>query len=323
MTVKTPILFDTDMDTDCDDAGALSVLHALADEGRADLLAVICDVPIPWCAPCVRAINSYYNRPDIPVGEILIEDYASNPRYAAYARHRENLGSHRHYNEIIARTGVFAANNKDVSQNALEVYRRTLAAQEDGSVVICAVGVLSALEQLLKSPPDAVSPLSGLELVNRKVRLLVSMGKGEFPEGSDSFNWKMDAAAAAYVLENWPGTVVISPMGAEILTGARLSLETPAHNPVRRAYEIWLQGEGKSRASWDQVALWYAVCGADGLFEERTSHRLGYDPKSGRHHWTPNTGKPVHILLSPLVSSAHFQALIEDKMTARPLLSPG
>ena len=36
-----PIIFDTDMDNECDDAGALAVLHALADEGEAEILAVV------------------------------------------------------------------------------------------------------------------------------------------------------------------------------------------------------------------------------------------------------------------------------------------
>ena len=34
-TKPTPIIFDTDMDLDCDDAGALAVLHALMDFNEA------------------------------------------------------------------------------------------------------------------------------------------------------------------------------------------------------------------------------------------------------------------------------------------------
>src|SRR5438046_2179973 len=33
------VIFDTDMDSDCDDVGALAVLHALADRGEAEILA--------------------------------------------------------------------------------------------------------------------------------------------------------------------------------------------------------------------------------------------------------------------------------------------
>ena len=33
------VIFDTDMANDCDDAGALAVLHALADLGEVEILA--------------------------------------------------------------------------------------------------------------------------------------------------------------------------------------------------------------------------------------------------------------------------------------------
>ena len=32
-----PILFDTDMDTDCDDVGAMAILHTLADRGEEEI----------------------------------------------------------------------------------------------------------------------------------------------------------------------------------------------------------------------------------------------------------------------------------------------
>jgi len=35
------VIFDTDMMTDCDDAGALAVLHALADRGECRIVATV------------------------------------------------------------------------------------------------------------------------------------------------------------------------------------------------------------------------------------------------------------------------------------------
>ena len=51
------IIFDTDMDTDCDDAGALAILHALADRGEAEILATVVSSRYPWSVPCVEAID--------------------------------------------------------------------------------------------------------------------------------------------------------------------------------------------------------------------------------------------------------------------------
>ena len=51
------LILDTDIDTDCDDAGALAVLHALADRGEVEIAGVVCDVGNPWAAACAAAVN--------------------------------------------------------------------------------------------------------------------------------------------------------------------------------------------------------------------------------------------------------------------------
>ena len=45
MDRKPWILFDTDMDSDCDDAGALAMLLHAHKAGRIELAAVIADAP--------------------------------------------------------------------------------------------------------------------------------------------------------------------------------------------------------------------------------------------------------------------------------------
>src|SRR5688500_11719331 len=62
------VIFDTDMDSDCDDVGALSLLHALADRGEADILATPVSSRHPWSGPCTDAINTFRGRPDLPIG---------------------------------------------------------------------------------------------------------------------------------------------------------------------------------------------------------------------------------------------------------------
>src|SRR5688500_9929783 len=63
-----PTVFDTDLDSDCDDAGALALLHTLADRGEAKILATTVSSKHPWAAACVDGINTYHGRPDIPIG---------------------------------------------------------------------------------------------------------------------------------------------------------------------------------------------------------------------------------------------------------------
>ena len=62
------IIFETDMCTDVDDVGALAVLHALADNGEAEILAISFNEVHPSGAGTICAINTWYNRGDIPIG---------------------------------------------------------------------------------------------------------------------------------------------------------------------------------------------------------------------------------------------------------------
>ena len=62
------IIFDTDMAGDVDDVGALAILHAMADQGEAEILAVGISSRNEDVGPCVDAINTWYGRPDIPIG---------------------------------------------------------------------------------------------------------------------------------------------------------------------------------------------------------------------------------------------------------------
>jgi len=67
-TSPVPILFDSDMNTDCDDVAALAILHALADLGEARILATGASSKNEESALCIDALNTWYGRPELPVG---------------------------------------------------------------------------------------------------------------------------------------------------------------------------------------------------------------------------------------------------------------
>lgn len=64
-----PVVFESDMDTDYDDDGALAVLHALADRGEAELLATVANTTGRRALGAFREINAFYGRPDLPTAE--------------------------------------------------------------------------------------------------------------------------------------------------------------------------------------------------------------------------------------------------------------
>ncbi|TWT65000.1 ThuA domain-containing protein [Allorhodopirellula solitaria] len=240
-----PIVFDTDIDTDCDDVGAVACLHALADADEIEILATTVSSNFPYSAPCLDALNRYYGRPSIPLG---------TPKHGGASVHR---GS-RYAAQIASRfPSRFQAN--DDAPSAVTVLRSALAEADDDSVRLVTVGYLTNIADLLRSPADDISPLSGRELAQLKVSHLVVMG-GRYPEHLDPAefgNLKPDPGSAVEVAGRWPGTIYFSGLGADVGTGSqRHTLHK--NNPLRIAYDLYL-GDKPTRSSWDQVALLFAV----------------------------------------------------------------
>ncbi|MEH1098474.1 nucleoside hydrolase [Micromonospora sp. CPCC 205561] len=273
------IIFDTDVEDDVDDAGAVATLHALADNGEAQILAMMVNTNSQWGAPALDAMNTWYGRPSVPIGTLKPTTDGTSSRYTRQI-------AQEFPNDL--RTGHNAP-------DATTLYRQVLAAQPDGSVVIVSVGFLTNLANLLASGADGASPLGGRELVARKVRLLSAMA-GAFPSGSE-FNLNQRPSAAAAALNNWPGRAVFSgyEIGDSIYTGGALT-QTPATNPIRRSYELY-QGAGNNRSSWDQTSVYYAVRGTAGLFGHAGgTGSISVDAGNGSNYWNTSVDKDQNYL---------------------------
>jgi PKD repeat protein len=295
------VIFDTDMHGDCDDAGALAVLHALATAGEARILACVCSTASYWSVGCIDAINTYYGRPDIPVGAFKGDWYVTRGGYPA----------------AIAGDFPNDAKNLENVPDATELYRRVLAAQPDGTVTVVTVGFLTNLERLLKSGPDEASPLSGPELVRRKVARYVAMA-GRFPSGGEyNLNHKGIGPTSKYVIDNWPTPVVFSgfEIGDSIQTGAGLA-DAPAESPVREAYRIYLGGHGRNRSSWDQTAVLYAVRGLSTYWTSVGGGSCHVFP-NGSNEWRATPDRD-HEYLVGLMPDAGLARVIEELMLRDP-----
>lgn len=307
------IILDTDIDTDCDDVGALAVLHALAGRGEAAPLGVVCSVPLDCCAGCVQAVNGALGRDSLPVGLSDIPGWDSSERFAPYREHRRRMGEKGMlYNERIAYT---LPEPRSPIEDATALYRRLLAGADDHSVTICGIGTLSALAALLDSGADDISPLTGAALVEEKVHRLVSMAIAREPLGRDGFNWRMDRPAAAKVIGEWPTRVTVSSHGDTVLTGACMMQSTDPTHPVHAAYRTFLGAPDANRPSWDQTALLYAVRGAGPLFEESPPKSLLFDADTGEHTWGAYVADtPERTLVRPAADDAVLAGVIEDLM---------
>jgi hypothetical protein len=249
------ILFDTDMDSDCDDVGALAVLHALADRGEAEIVATTASSKNPWSVVCVDAINTFYGRPNIPIG---------SPKGNAPGRPSK-------YARQIAERFLHHAGSSADAPDAVKIWREILSNQPDQSVVLVTVGYLNNVADLLRLPASDGAP-SGLDLARRKVRLWVCMG-GNFvgrPPHDDlklsNNNFTTDKASALYAIEHWPAPIVfvgreIGSVPSGLKVGAGLK-KLPESNPVRTAYQFYFGGDQpKDRHVADPTTLLFAVRG--------------------------------------------------------------
>ena len=63
----------------------------------------------------------------------------------------------------------------DSVPTAVETYRRALVGAEDRSVTIASIGITTNIRDLLQSNGDSISPLTGKQLVEQKVKKVIWM----------------------------------------------------------------------------------------------------------------------------------------------------
>ena len=304
------VIFDTDMDTDCDDAGALAMLHAMADAGQAHILATVVSSRYAYSAPCVEAINRYYGRASLPIG-VPKGSGASTKRGSRYARR-------------VAESYKTRLKTNEDAEDAVDVYRRLLAASDDKSVVIVTVGYMTNLRDLLGSKADKHSKLDGRKLIAAKVKRWVCMGGG-YPSHlrpGGYGNFMPDPGSIVEAAANWPTTVYFSGLGGKVLTGRTLD-KTPEVNPVRRAYKLYL-GDRPARPSWDQVALLFAVR-PDGPYWKLRKKGSNLIYSNGTNRWveTPDLDRHVLVEFADDKAASAVTGIIEKLMTRPPAAGPG
>ena len=279
------VIFETDMSTDVDDVGALAVLHALADSGEAEILAISFNEVHPSGANAIGAINTWYNRGDIPIG--IYKGDLADPDESSYLD-----GIAANFPHDLPTTPI---------PSSLELYRQVLREQPDNSVTIISVGFLNNLYDLLQTDSN---------LVAQKVKELVVMALLI----DDPYNTVRHGLIdkSEYVIHNWPTPLVISQHGESVHTGARLA-ETSAENPVREAYYRRFNGQYKGRSSWDQIAVLYGVRGLSNYFTEVTE---GNGRLSNGYEWEMKDG--FRSYLKVRLSDSEFVRIIENLMIKPP-----
>lgn len=303
-TTLLPVIFDSDMGPDYDDVGAIAILHNFADEGSANILATIASTRYDGVAAVFDAFNTYFNRPDIPVG--IPSGKASM------------LRDNQHWSDTVRANYPHSIKSNNDAENAVTLYRRILAAQPDTSVTIITVGFLTNIADLLRSQGDSLSPLNGKELVTKKVKKMVSMA-GRFPEGSE-FNVNIDAASSRYAFDNFQRPIIFSgfEIGKDIKAGIPLISDSSIReSPVKDVFRICIPmsaEDSAGRMSWDETAVLVGVKGYEPYYT-LNSGKIIVDEK-GANKWNSNGTGQYHLVVK--APPSEVQALINKLIMHQP-----
>lgn len=345
----TPVklIIDTDIGgggcEDVDDVAAVCIAHALADNGEAELLAMVQNSAPPPCAGVLSVLSEWYGH-----GNLALGAYKGN-------------GLTTHGNPPLSYVTDLATNfpstihNSSQVPDAVAVYRRALASAPARSVAISSIGLMTNLEQLLRSGPDEFSELSGADLVAQKVLLLAAMagaypnsGSGDLsrglgsgtknlgPNGAecnmcgcyngvDETSKQTAASASAYVYSHMPPSVKIIfsglEVGIKVRTGAVLENCAPVASPCRRAFMDYKRDNAAGwaaggRCSWDPLTMLVAVRGAsaarEGVTECTGCDGVNHVTNTGSNYWVPGpkSNQSYLILEDPSVAANAIDKLL-------------
>lgn len=307
-----PLIFDTDIGNDVDDVLALGMIHSLEARGDCKLLAVTITKDNPLAASFTDAVNTFYGKGEIPIGICQSGVTPKTGKFIGLAEKKDN-GRLRYPHDL-----------KDVKQipDAVAVLRQALASAKDGSVVVVQVGFSTNLANLLDSPKDDISPLSGKELVKKKVKLLSVMAgafekiprKGKLVDHRE-YNIVKDIPAAQKLALEWPTPVVWS--GYEIgLTVAypHESIEEDynytKHHPLAEAYILY-NPPPHDRPTWDLTSVLYAVFPHRGYFGLSDVGTVTVKENGLTTFDTTNTGRHRYLKLNDTQRQRVIEALVQ------------
>lgn len=258
------VILDTDMGNDIDDALALDMLYKYMDSDKMNVLAIMNNKDSQYSTQFIDIMNTWYGYPDIPIGKL--KDGVTIDDYVNYAQNVCKLEE----NGAPMFKGTLEEYDKLLDSHIL--YRKILAEQPDNSVTIISVGFSTNIARLLETEGDEYSPLSGKELVAKKVKLLSVMA-GCFKENPrKEFNIINDVPAAQKLFAEWPTRIVISPfaVGAKIQFPAK-TIENDFNwgikHPLVEAYTHY-RPMPYDRATWDLTSVLYVAEPDSSFFNE-------------------------------------------------------
>ena len=290
------IIFETDMGNDVDDALAIDMLYKYDRERQINLMAVMLNKEGEFPPKYIDLLNTWYGKRHTPIG--------------ISGRTDQSIVAGKNYTQVVCEETdgqgrpLYKHTVKDYGKllPAPMLYRKLLAKAGDRSVTIVSVGFSTNLAMLLESEADKYSPLSGKELVARKVdRLVVMAGHMEDPKFRE-YNVVNDVPACQKVFRQWPTPIYVSPfeLGLQIKYPAR-SIENDfgwtSHHPIVDSYKAYLP-KIEDRPTWDLTAVLYAIDPQD-FFNVSPAGRITVTDEGNTLFEAQNGGSHYYLSVTP------------------------
>lgn len=292
------VILGSDWWTDCDDVMAVRILCNLHKQGVFKLLGVVLNACMD---KSVRSLAGFlaWHGVSVPLGlDTEAVDFGGTPPYQA---------------RLAELPSVFQDNAG--AENPVALYRRLLAGCS-GKVTLLEIGYPQVLADLLQSPPDGYSALSGVELVREKVEHLWMMaGKWDDDPGREN-NFarnRRSARGGHAVCSMWPTEITFLgfEVGFDVISGACL----PDGDPLTGA--MLDHGSGNGRSSWDpMLILLAAAVSPEAAGYKCVYGRAAVDPESGYNSFVPMENGP-HRFVVKLQDNSFYQQAVDS------MLKPG
>lgn len=302
-------VFDTDLGNDVDDAMALAVIHALQNRKECELLAITTTKDNPYVAPMIDLLNTFYGRPDIPIAVVKNGMAKEDGNYNRQVIELKDKDGKLRY----PRTRL--PEDSDKLPDAVPFLRQLLVHEPDGSVVMVQVGFFTNFARLLDTPADDISPLTGKELVAKKVKLLSLMAGSFNSSGHKEYNVVIDIPSAKKVIAEWPTAMIFNgfEIGAQIQhpgVSMKEDYGYVKHHPLQDAYRFY-RGLDNSQPTFDLNSVLYAVRPNRGYFDLSPPGTVTV-LDDGQTTFTPGAnGKHRYMIVSPAQIAMVREAFVQ------------
>lgn len=258
-------ILGTDWWTDCDDAVAVRILARAHKQRKIKLAGIGINACMEYSVPSLDGFLQTENVNDIPLGlDFEAVDFKGHPPYQK---------------RLSALCGKYTSNASAV--DAVRLYRQILQSAES-KVEILEIGFLQVIANVLKSQPDDISPLDGMQLVKEKVeKIWVMAGKWDEENGKENNFAQTPRAsvAASYFCANCPVPVTFLgfEVGVDVISGGLLPENDTLHTVLCD------HGSPNGRCSWDPMLALLALTGNE--------EQAGYSTVAGTAQVNPETGE--------------------------------